>query len=121
MLNYGYAIMRAMIARTIVGTGLHPALGIKHHNQYNGLCLADDLIEPFRPWVDRIVFSIFQTGTPLEINRVTKEPLLSLVSKPVIFNGKRMPLMVACNYLISDFKQALGDRTTSLTYPYHIE
>ena len=55
LLNYGYSIVRAMIARALVGTGLHPALGLFHHNQYNGLALADDLMEPFRPWVDRIV------------------------------------------------------------------
>ena len=58
LLNYGYAIVRAITARAICGAGLHPALGIHHKNQYNAFVLADDLMEPFRPVVDRAVLAL---------------------------------------------------------------
>ena len=60
ILNYGYSIIRAMIARNICAAGLHPAIGLFHHNQYNALCLADDLMEPLRPWVDQIAYEFYQ-------------------------------------------------------------
>jgi CRISPR-associated protein Cas1 len=55
LLNYGYAILRALVARSIVGSGLIPSLGIHHRNQYNSFCLADDIMEPYRPFVDKVV------------------------------------------------------------------
>ncbi len=54
-LNYGYAVLRAIVARALCGAGLHPGLGLHHHNRYDPFCLADDLMEPFRPIVDRVV------------------------------------------------------------------
>jgi CRISP-associated protein Cas1 len=117
LLNYGYAIMRAMIARAIVGGGLHPALGLHHHNQYNGLCLADDLMEPFRPWVDRIVYQIIQNNNNATVNQKTKQSLLELLSERVIWKDRGMPLMVACHYLIANLKEAYTDNTIKLHYP----
>lgn len=73
LLNYGYAVMRAAVARAIVGTGLHPSLGIHHHNKYNNFCLADDLLEPLRPAIDLKVFEISKASTvepELTINEV---------------------------------------------------
>src|SRR5690606_27754506 len=61
LLNYGYAILRAVIARSLVGSGLHPSIGIHHHNQYNAYCLADDVMEAYRPFVDRLVVEIIKT------------------------------------------------------------
>ena len=58
LLNYGYAILRAVVARSLVGSGLIPTLGIFHRNQYNAYCLADDVMEPYRPFVDEIVLSM---------------------------------------------------------------
>jgi CRISPR-associated protein Cas1 len=117
LLNYGYAIMRAMVARAIVGSGLHPALGLQHHNQYDGLCLADDLMEPFRPWVDLIVHRLSEMQGDLTVTRETKVPLLSLLSESVIWQGENMPLMVACHYLLADFKRCLSDSGMKLCYP----
>lgn len=117
LLNYGYAIIRALVARAVVGSGLHPALGLKHSNQYNGLCLADDLMEPFRPWVDLIVYRLAQECETLEVDRHTKQPLLNLLSEPVGWNQQTMPLMVACHYLLADFRRALSDRSVMLDYP----
>jgi CRISPR-associated protein Cas1 len=60
LLNYGYAVVRALTARAICASGLHPSIGVHHHNRYNPFCLADDLMEPFRPTVDRAVMSILE-------------------------------------------------------------
>ena len=115
LLNYGYAIIRAMMARAICGTGLHPALGIHHSNQYNGLCLADDLMEPFRPWVDYLVCRL-PTGKQ-DVNQETKRTMLSLLAAEVSYKQKKMPLMIACSYLCSDFKKSLSDNALHLSYP----
>lgn len=117
LLNYGYAIMRAMVARAIVGSGLHPAIGLHHHNQYNGLCLADDLMEPFRPWVDFKVYQMTQCNPQLEVNKESKIPLLNLLSETVIWEQQNMPLMVACHYLLANVKRAYEDSAAMLIYP----
>lgn len=76
LLNYGYAILRAIVARAICGAGLHPCLGVHHHNRYNPFCLADDLMEPYRPLVDAAALKVMQTmGT--DLNRDTKAALLA--------------------------------------------
>ena len=106
-----------MIARAIVGSGLHPALGLHHHNQYNGLCLADDLIEPFRPWVDFHVYQLAQHHHTLEINKPVKIALLGLLAADVIWQKQTLPLMVACHYLMADLKRAFTDKKIVLTYP----
>jgi CRISP-associated protein Cas1 len=117
VLNYGYAIMRAMVARAIVGSGLHPAIGLNHHNQYNGLCLADDLMEPFRPWVDFKVYQMTQSNPQLQVNKESKIPLLNLLSETVTWEQQNMPLMVACHYLLANLKRAYIDRDVMLVYP----
>jgi CRISPR-associated protein Cas1 len=116
LLNYGYSIVRAMTARAIVAGGLHPALGIHHKNQYNGLNLADDLMEPFRPWVDSLVLGLSKN----EINSVnihSKKVLLSLPATPVFLAGKKMPLMVSMHSMITQFRKALTDKAIKLEYP----
>lgn len=119
LLNYGYAIVRAMIARAIVGSGLHPALGVFHQNQYNGLCLADDLMEPFRPWIDWLVFDlVMKSGHgDIQINQKTKAIFLSLPSDSVQYAQKKMPLMIACHYLLADFKKTFDESRFKLNYP----
>lgn len=119
LLNYGYAIVRAMIARAIVGSGLHPALGVFHQNQYNGLCLADDLMEPFRPWVDWLVFDwVTKKGNAdIQIDQKTKAIFLNLPGESVVYNDKNMPLMVACHYLLANFKKVFDESRFKLIYP----
>ena len=117
LLNYGYAIVRALIARAIVGTGLHPALGLQHSNQYNGFCLADDIIEPLRPWVDQVVVDLVNSKCTLEISRDTKAKLLGLIHRQVILNGKTMPLLVASHLIAAQLKRALSDKNERLLYP----
>lgn len=121
VLNYGYAIVRALVARAIVGSGLHPALGIQHSNQYNGLCLADDLMEPLRPWVDLIVYDLVQKwGGDLSIDRQTKVPLLNLLSESVLWQQQKMPLMVACHYWLADFKRSFTERRLCFQFPQRL-
>jgi CRISPR-associated protein Cas1 len=121
VLNYGYAIMRAMVARAIVGSGLHPAIGLHHHNQYNGLCLADDLIEPFRPWVDYRVYQLAEQNHALDINKQVKLALLGLLSENVQWQQQNLPLMVACHYLMAQLKRCFTDNTERLSYPRLID
>ncbi|CAA9888995.1 CRISPR-associated endonuclease Cas1 [Candidatus Methylobacter favarea] len=117
LLNYGYSIMRAMVARAIVGSGLHPTIGLHHRNQYNGLCLADDLMEPFRPWVDFKVYQMAQSDPQLQVNKASKIPLLNLLSETVLWDKQNMPLMVACHYMLANLKRAYEDNTIMLDYP----
>jgi CRISPR-associated protein Cas1 len=117
VLNYGYAIMRAMIARAIVGSGLHPTIGLHHCNQYNGLCLADDLMEPFRPWVDFKVYQMSLWDPQLQVNKASKMPLLKLLTETVTWDKQTMPLMVACHYMLAHLKRAYEDSTITLKYP----
>ena len=117
LLNYGYAIMRSMVARALVGAGLHPALGLHHCNQYNSLCLADDLMEPFRPWVDYCVYQLKRDKRALEVNRHTKSIMLALLGSQVNWRDKKMPLMVACHYLCANLKESYSDNSIKLDYP----
>ena len=79
LLNYGYAILRAVVARSLVISGLLPTLGIHHHNRYNAYCLADDIMEPYRPYVDELVFKLVQTyGKELVLTKELKAELLSV-------------------------------------------
>jgi CRISPR-associated protein Cas1 len=81
LLNWGYAILRAMVARAICAAGLHPSVGVQHHNRYNAFCLADDLMEPFRPLVDRIVAGwVREHGRLAPLDRAFKQQLLEVLA-----------------------------------------
>lgn len=96
LLNYGYAILRAVVARSLVGSGLHPSLGIHHHNKYNAYCLADDIMEPYRPYVDQLVLKILgDEEGEVELSWDVKSILLTIPTLDVIINQKRKPLMLA--------------------------
>jgi CRISPR-associated protein Cas1 len=96
LLNYGYAILRAIVARSLVGSGLHPSFGIHHHNKYNAYCLADDMMEPYRPFVDQLVLQIMESEPEWgELTTDIKSMLLLIPTLDVVINKKRSPLMVA--------------------------
>ncbi len=96
LLNYGYAIVRAGMARAIVGAGLLPTLGIFHRNRYNAYCLADDLMEPYRPFVDMIVRGIIHKTSAVDnLTQELKVELLKVPSLDVLLDGDKSPLMVA--------------------------
>ena len=95
MLNYGYAIVRAAMARAIAGSGLHPTLGIHHRNKYNSFCLADDLMEPYRTWVDWEVWQWHQRRpVPEELTTEHKAHLLQLLTADVLMGHKKRPFML---------------------------
>lgn len=118
LLNYGYAILRAVVARALVGSGLLPTLGIHHHNRYNAYCLADDIMEPYRPYVDEIVIKIVDSGENIEnITQEIKSELLSLPVKEVLIGGKRSPLMIAVNTTAMSLYKCMAGLTRKIIYP----
>ena len=118
LLNYGYAILRALVARTLVGSGLLPTLGIHHRNQYNSYCLADDIMEPYRPYVDYIVFQIIRTnGKYLEMSPSMKKALLEIPAMDVIIEGKKSPLMNAVQRTTASLAKCFEGTTRKILYP----
>lgn len=116
-LNYGYAILRAAVARALCSAGLHPALGLHHRNQYNNFALADDLLEPFRPWVDEIVLNYSESITKNGITKLHKEKLLELLSKNVEFQGKIYPFMVSLHHYLSCLKAVMENKINKIEFP----
>ena len=118
LLNYGYAILRAIIARALVGSGLLPTLGIHHHNRYNAYCLADDIMEPYRPYVDQLVLDIIQCN--LEISDITRDLKMQLLGIPmldVVINGKRSPLMIAAQQTTASLAKCFAGECKRISYP----
>ena len=118
LLNYGYAILRAIIARSLVGSGLLPTLGIHHHNRYNAYCLADDIMEPYRPYVDQLVLDIIHNNNEIsEITREIKLQLLSIPTLDVVINGKRSPLMIAAQQTSASLAKCFAGESKRISYP----
>jgi len=120
LLNYGYSLVRASVARSLCGTGLHPALGIHHHNQYNPMCLADDLMEPLRPLVDRKVYELNETGIS-ELDKKTKLSLLSILSENVLLETTKFPMIVANQHMAVSLKKAFLEGPSALRIPELID
>lgn len=117
-LNYGYAILRAVIARALVGSGLLPTLGIHHHNRYNAYCLADDIMEPYRPYVDELVIKIMNDfPDSKELNRDMKAKLLQVPVLDVVIEGKRRPLMIAAGITSASLAKCFSGEIRRLSYP----
>ena len=116
LLNYGYAILRAMVARGLVSSGLLPTLGIHHHNRYNAYCLADDIMEPYRPFVDKLVVEMFDSGVG-ELDKNAKAKLLSISVLDVTINGQRSPLMIAVGLTTSSLYKCFSGESRKIAYP----
>lgn len=118
LLNYGYAILRACVARGLVGSGLLPTLGIHHHNRYNAYCLADDIMEPYRPFVDDLVINIMQQYPDYsELTRSIKAALLTIPSLDVTLDGKRSPLMIAVGQTTASLAKCFNGELRKIAYP----
>ncbi|MDI5896965.1 type II CRISPR-associated endonuclease Cas1 [Flavobacterium yafengii] len=121
LLNYGYAILRAITARAIVSSGMLPTLGIFHRNKYNAYCLADDIMEPYRPYVDLIVCHIMETeDTFEELTIDIKKQLLSIASIDVFIDGKNSPLMVAMSRTTHSLHECFTGTTRKILYPIYV-
>lgn len=118
LLNYGYAILRAIVARSLVSSGLLPTLGIHHRNKYNAYCLADDIMEPYRPFVDTIVLKIVLSGRNYqELTKELKQELLGIATVDVKINGERSPLMVAMHRTTNSLAKCFEGEARKILYP----
>jgi len=118
LLNYGYAILRAVVARSIVMSGLIPTLGINHHNKYNAYCLADDLMEPYRPYVDKQVLRIIRKyGIQEELSKELKSELLLIPTLDVKIGNRRSPLMIAANQSAASLYKCIVGESRRIDYP----
>jgi CRISPR-associated protein Cas1 len=118
LLNYGYAILRAVIARAIVSAGLLPSVGIFHRNRYNAYCLADDVMEPFRPMVDKLVIDIMKQEIDTEeLTKESKQVLLSIPAQDVRMNRLRRPLMVAAAQTTASLCKCFAGTARKIIYP----
>lgn len=118
LLNYGYAILRSIVARSLVGSGLHLSLGIFHSNQYNAHCLADDIMEPYRPFVDLLAYEIWQNNELASfLDKDTKTRLLSIGTVDVKMGNGHSPLMVGMVQTTASLAECFLGRKRKIKYP----
>lgn len=118
LLNYGYAILRAIVARALVASGMLPLLGIHHHNKYNDYCLADDIMEPYRPFVDRLVLNVMdEYPDDKELNKNIKARLLTIPVLDVNIDGHKSPLMVAVSTTTASLYKCFSRVCRKIVYP----
>lgn len=119
LFNYGYAILRSVIARNLVGSGCLPALGIHHSNKYNAFCLADDLMEPYRPIVDLYILEYLKSIPEITENLTMddKKYLLQIPVLDIRIEGKKSPLMVGSQRTTASFAQCLSGEKRKILYP----
>ena len=120
LLNYGYAILRAIVARSLVSSGMLPVLGIHHRNKYNPFCLADDIMEPYRPFVDQIVWELvkeYAFDFPDTLTNPLKQAILSLPNRDVYIEGETSPLMVATQRTSASLMSCFDGSRRKIKYP----
>jgi CRISPR-associated protein Cas1 len=118
LLNYGYAILRAAVARALVSSGLHPAIGIHHRNEYNAFVLADDIMEPYRPFVDWLVRSLVVEGEPLDdLTPSLKKKILSILTVDVEIDGQTRPLYLALSTTTKSLADCYAKERRVLKHP----
>ena len=116
-LNYGYAILRATVARGLVSSGLLPTLGIHHRNKYNAYCLADDIMEPYRPYVDHLVKEIMIESDEQELTTEIKRRLLNIPNLDLKIDSKDSPLMVGLQRTTASLAACYAGKTKKILYP----
>jgi CRISP-associated protein Cas1 len=124
LLNYGYAVLRAAVARALVSSGLLPTLGIHHHNRYNAFCLADDIMEPYRPFVDVIVARLWQVRPRhlpiVDLTKEHKRELLQVLTLPVEMLGEKSPLFVSLSQCSASLARCFAGEADKIIYPRFI-
>ncbi|MBO7465885.1 MAG: type II CRISPR-associated endonuclease Cas1 [Bacteroidales bacterium] len=118
LLNYGYAVLRAIVARALVSSGMLPTWGIHHHNRYNAYCLADDIMEPYRPYVDGLVLQLMEKYPSVtELDTPMKRELLAVPVLDVTMEGLRRPLMIAVSQTTSSLYKCFSGELRKIIYP----
>jgi CRISPR-associated protein Cas1 len=117
LLNYGYTILRAAVARALLGSGLYPAFGIFHRNRYNAFPLADDVMEPYRPFVDEIVYHLYMDGSHSELTSEVKVELQKVLFCDVMMGSVTRPLEVAISLTTASFLRMLKGEVSKLSLP----
>jgi len=118
LFNYGYSILRGITARALTCSGLLPTLGIRHQNKYNPFCLADDIMEPYRPFVDILVCDIIGSGKDIkELNREIKSKLLKVGYMDVWIKEKRSPLSVCMSMTTNSIQECFMGECKDVLYP----
>jgi len=117
-LNFGYAVLRSIVARALVSSGLNPTIGIFHRNKYNAYCLADDIMEPYRPYIDEIVCQLMMLPSrPEELTREVKAEILKIATHDVMMMQKMRPLMVAVSSTTSSLYKCYTGEQRVIRYP----
>lgn len=116
LLNYGYILLRAGVARALMGSGLFPAFGIFHRNRYNAFPLADDIMEPYRPYVDEIVYNLYVNGE-CELSKKVKSKLLSLFFTDTVFEKNRKPLEIGLTTTTASLVKCLSGVQKKILFP----
>jgi CRISPR-associated protein Cas1 len=118
LLNFGYAVLRSMMARALVSSGLLPVLGIFHKNKYNPYCLADDIMEPYRPFVDQLTYEyVEKNGMVHELDQDVKAHMLSIATEDVIIDGLTRPLLVAVTMTTASLHKCFTGELRNIRYP----
>lgn len=120
LLNYGYTILRAAVTRALLGSGLFPLFGIFHRNRYNAFPLADDIMEPYRPFVDYAVKQIYDFSSDENMSKDVKQILIRVLFSDVKIKGQMRPLQVALSMTTASLVRALKDKKECLLFPSFI-
>lgn len=116
LLNYGYTLLRAAVARSLMGSGLFPAFGIFHRNRYNAFPLADDIMEPYRPYVDEIVYGLYADGER-KLTKEVKSKLLGLLFTDTVFGKVTRPLNVGLTMTTASLAKCFAGTQKKIIYP----
>ena len=117
-LNYGYILLRSAVARALAGSGLLATLGIHHRNRYNAFCLADDIMEPYRPYVDEIAYDLNEKyPDTMMLEKEHKAGLLQLMAVDVKIGENKRPLMIALSQTTASLARCFNGEQRKITYP----
>ena len=118
LLNYGYTVLRSMVARALCSTGLHPTLGVHHHNKYNAYALADDVMEPYRSIVDQTVLEhLKKEDVSKEINRESKTSLLGMFNRHLYMGGNKQVVQIAIQMTAESLSKSIMENEVKLKLP----
>lgn len=116
LLNYGYTVLRAAVSRAILGSGLFPSFGVFHKNRSNAFPLSDDLMEPYRPFIDEIVYALYNQGMTT-ISKDTKRELVNVLNSDCFFKNMTRPLSIALTVTTASYVKFLKGEVNKLNYP----